>query len=310
MGNYKMATEMYKKSIDWFSEDFLYRNQDQLSQYEAKLNTKEKEVQVSQQKKRALQLEWMMGAIGGLLVIAASAFGVQRKARQKLLMQNNVIQKQRSELERSLSEKEILLKEIHHRVKNNLSIISGLLELQSNGIEDETAKAAIAVGQNRVASIALIHQRLYQHEEVATIELGGFLHDLLVQVSSIFKKPGTELQTEIDVPETFLDIDTAVPLGLILNELLTNSFKYAFNENRKGFIKIRVCKQKAGEYTLTYTDNGPGIGENINTENTSLGLRLIRRLSKQLGGDAVYQYNNGSTFIVRFKDSNTKNLDE
>ena len=308
MGDYKMATDMYKRSIDWFREDFLYRNQDQLSGYEAKLDTKEKEIAVAQEKKHALQLEWLIGAIGGLLIIAAWAFIVQRKARHKLFLQNNLIQSQRSTLEKSLGEKEILLKEIHHRVKNNLSVISSLLELQSSGINDETAKAAIAVGQNRIASIALIHQRLYQHENLAAIELGGFLQDLSKQVSSIFKKPQAQVEIEIDVPETLVDIDTAVPLGLIMNELLTNSYKYAFEENIIGLIKIDLQQKSPGDFLLTYADNGPGISNEINIKkSTSLGLRLINRLSKQIGGSATYQYRNGSAFVINFKNSNIRN---
>jgi two-component sensor histidine kinase len=307
MGDYKMAAGMYKRSIDWFREDFLYRNQDQLSGYEAKLNTKEKELAVTQEKKHALELEWMIGAVGGLLIIAAWAFVVQRKARHKLFLQNNLIQSQRSALEKSLGEKEILLKEIHHRVKNNLSVISSLLELQSSGINDEAARAAIAVGQNRIASIALIHQRLYQHENLADIELYGFIQDLSKQVSSIFKKPQTQIKIEIDVPETLLDIDTAVPLGLIMNELLTNSYKYAF-ENNNGQIKIDLQQPSPGEFLLTYADNGPGISEEINIKkSTSLGLRLITRLSKQIGGKATYRYRNGSAFIINFKNSNSRN---
>ena len=308
MGNYKMAAKMYKNSIEWFREDFLYRNQNQLSGYEAKLHTKEKEVQVAEQKKKALQLEWTIGAISGLLIISAWAFAVQRKAKRKLVLQNEVILKQRSELEQSLGEKEILLKEIHHRVKNNLTVISSLLELQSSGMEDETAKAAIAVGQNRVSSIALIHQRLYQHENLEAIELQGFLQDLFRQVSSIFKRPGTQVQMENDVQETLLDIDTAVPLGLIMNELLTNSFKYAFNDLKEGRIKIGLQQHDTGNFILTYADNGPGISEGINIKNiSSLGLRLIQRLSRQLGGNAVYKYCNGSTFTICFKDSKTRN---
>lgn len=308
MGATKMASAMYKKSVEWFREDFLYRNQDQLSGYEAKLNTKEKELQVTQQKKRAAQLEWIVGGIAALLIIAAWAFAMQRKAKQKLFLQNNIIQKQSSALEQSLGEKEILLKEIHHRVKNNLSVISSLLELQSNGISNESAKAAIAVGQNRVSSIALIHQRLYQHENLAAIELKGFLQDLFRQVSSVFKKPGTHIEMKTNVPETLLDIDTAVPLGLIMNELLTNTFKYAFVEGKTALIKIDLQQQATGEYMLTYADNGPGIAQEVNMKNTtSLGLRLIHRLSKQLGGTATYRYNNGSTFIVCFKDSLKRN---
>ncbi len=308
-GNYEQAAAMYKKSIYWYREDFLYRNQDQLSGYEATLNTKEKELQVTHQKKTTQQMQWIIGGVGSLLIFSAFGFSVQRKARRKLFLQNDIIQKQRNQLQQSLGEKEMLLKEIHHRVKNNLSVISSLLELQSSAISDTTAKAIIAEGQSRVSSIALIHQRLYQHENLAAIELRAFLHDLLRQVRSIFNTPCTTLHTEINMSETLLDIDTAVPLGLILNELLTNSFKYAFNNSKEGVIKIDM-QQMGGEYVLTYSDNGPGIAEGIDIKNTTtLGLRLIRRLSKQLGGSSTYQYTNGSTFIIRFKDSSTTNME-
>jgi len=310
MGDHKTATAMYKKSLDWYREDFLYRNQDQLSGYEATLKTKEKDLQVKLQKKHALQLEWMIAATGGLLIILAVAFALQRKAQRKLVLQNNLIQKQRSALERSLSEKEVLLKEIHHRVKNSLSVISSLLELQSNGMEEETAKAAIAVGQNRVSSIALIHQRLYQHEDLAAIELNGFLEDLIRQVSGFFKKPGLQVKIEMNVPETLLDIDTAVPLGLILNELLTNSYKYAFKANKEALLEIGLQQPAPGDFVLSYADNGPGIAEEKYRAGTSsLGLRLVHRLSKQLGGDATYHYSNGSRFIIRFKNTANRNLE-
>lgn len=308
LGNYKMAAAMYKKSVDWFNEVFLYLNQNQLSVYEAKLNTKQKELQVSQQKKRAVQLEWLIGATAGLLIIAAWAFAVQRRARTKLFLQNKLIQRQQRELERSLNEKELLLKEIHHRVKNNLSVISSLLELQSNGISDEAANAAIAVAQNRISSIALIHQRLYQHGNLDAIELREFLHVLSKQVSSVYKKQDTQIQIDIAIPETLLDIDTAVPLGLIMNELLTNSFKYAFNLGKQGVIKFDMQEQSPGDFLLTYSDNGSGIHHEIDIQKSaSLGLRLIQRLSKQLGGSAVYEYRQGSIFVINFKTSKTRN---
>jgi two-component sensor histidine kinase len=131
---------------------------------------------------------------------------------------------------------------------------------------------------------------------------------LYIHKRSIFKKPGINIHPYINVPETLLDIDTAVPLGLIMNELLTNSFKYAFEENKKGVIKIDLKEEKTGEYTLTYSDNGKGIAKDIDIKNTtSLGLRLIHRLSKQLGGSVSYQYRKGSTFIISFKDSKLRN---
>lgn len=308
LGNYKMAAETYAKAMDWANEDFLYRNQDQFSGYEAKLKTAEKELQVVQEKKHSIQLEWMIGATAMLLVMAAWAYLIQRRARHKLVTQNAIIKKQQHDLEKSLSEKEMLLKEIHHRVKNNLSVISSLLELQSSGIHDEKAKAAIAEGQNRVSSIALIHQKLYQHENLAAIEFGGFVKDMIPQVSSVFKRPGQKIRTNIQVSDILIDIDTAVPLGLLINELLTNSFKYAFSLDKEGLISIQLVAQAPGNYFLTYIDNGPGmpIGFDLK-ESRSLGLRLIYRLSNQIGGSAEYTCNDGCMFIVKFKDAITRN---
>ena len=308
MGNYKMATEMYAKAIDWNSMDVLYRNQEQVSGYEAKLNTKEKELQVGLEKKRSGQLEWIVGGAVILLVFVAFALLNQRAARKKLSVQNIIIEKQRAALENSLSEKDMLLKEIHHRVKNNLSVIGSLLELQSSGMDDEKAKAAILEGQNRVRSIALIHQRLYQHENLSAIEFGGFVQDMIREVSGIFKKPGQKLNINLQIPETLLDIDTAVPLGLIMNELLTNSFKYAFEENEEAAINVNLAIISKGNYLLKYSDNGPGMPEGFDLKKSStLGLRLIYRLSKQLGGTAEYSSDEGCMFVIRFKDAFTRN---
>ncbi len=215
-----------------------------------------------------------------------------------------------SELQQSLSkqdemlkEKDLLMKEIHHRVKNNLQVISGLLELQNTGIDDEKAKQAILEGQNRVRSIALIHQNLYQNENMASIEFREFISELYRQVHGLFGKSGMKLETNFDLKETLLDIDTAVPLGLIVNELLTNSFKYAFN-NKPGKIEVKIKSYTNGEYCLEYYDNGPGLPAGTDMDKVrSLGLRLINRLSKQLGGKTEYAYDNGSKFSIWFKDT-------
>ncbi|MGC4101316.1 sensor histidine kinase [Ferruginibacter sp.] len=311
MGNYKAAATMYSKALNWATADFLYRNQDQLSGYEAKLKTSEKELLVVQEKKRSLQLEWIIGGVAVLLVMAAMAYLFQNRSKKKLALQHSIIQTQRQELEQSLQEKDILLREIHHRVKNNLSVIGSLLELQSSGMEDEKAKAAITEGQSRVHAIALIHQRLYQHENLAAIELGGFINDMIKDVSSVFKIPGQKITPNVNVPHTLLDIDTAVPLGLIMNELLTNSFKYAFTTAATGMIDIRLAAtDEAGNYTVTYFDNGPGMPAGFDLKKSrSLGLRLIHRLSSQIGGSAQYVAGEGCKFIIHFKDAFTRNND-
>jgi two-component sensor histidine kinase len=138
--------------------------------------------------------------------------------------------------------------------------------------------------------------------------LGGFVTDMISQVSGICKIPGQKINTDIQVPETLLDIDTAVPLGLILNELLTNSFKYAFTINHEGIIRIGLSSPEPGNYMLIYSDNGPGIPGGFDLKKSkSLGLRLIHRLSEQIGGGASYLTNGGCKFIITFKTAFTRN---
>jgi two-component sensor histidine kinase len=218
-----------------------------------------------------------------------------------------IVNERTAQLKQSLSEqsallleKDVLMKEIHHRVKNNLQVISGLLELQSKNLTDETAREALQEGRNRVRSIALIHQNLYQFEDLSTIDLKRFIEDLCKQVQSVFQGQ-KKVDVIIDVPEMHLDIDSAVPLGLILNELLTNSFKYAFAEAQRGAIGLEISQIEDGKYQLHYMDNGPGLPENLNLMKAStLGLQLINDLSRQIGGKVQYVTDGGARFTINF----------
>ena len=205
------------------------------------------------------------------------------------------------QLQHTLTEKDMLIKEIHHRVKNNLQVISTLLELQSHGLMDERSKAALQESQNRVQSIALIHQRLYEHESFGAINIDEFAHDLYNQVASVFKKENQKVDANFDLHDISFDIDTAVPLGLIMNELLTNSFKYAFGGNRKNEIYIGMKKEN-GSYELDFRDSGEGLPPGFNfTTARSLGIRLVNLLAKQLNGSAKYFHNGGAQFVINFK---------
>ncbi|MFB9841464.1 histidine kinase dimerization/phosphoacceptor domain -containing protein [Mucilaginibacter ginsenosidivorans] len=209
-----------------------------------------------------------------------------------------------------LSEKDILMREIHHRVKNNLQVISGLLELQSKAVADEAAKDALMEGRNRVRSIALIHQNLYQVENLSSIELRQFVSDLCRQVESVYKKQAV-IGLNIEVPVLYLDIDSAVPLGLIMNELLTNSFKYAFNDGAPGRIDIEISIVSEGRYELTYSDNGPGLPKDFDLAHaTTMGMQLIYDLSRQIGGKVNYVYKNGATFIINFTNRSLRKKED
>jgi two-component sensor histidine kinase len=204
----------------------------------------------------------------------------------------------------------MLMKEIHHRVKNNLQVISGLLELQSNAVDDDAAKDALMEGRNRVRSIALIHQNLYQLENLGSIELRRFVNDLCRQMESVYKKQN-QVTMSIDVPILYLDIDSAVPLGLIMNELLTNSFKYAFEGNLAGKIDIKIDIVAEGRYQLGYADNGPGLPADFDlTRTTTLGMQLIHDLSRQIGGKVKYEYKNGASFIINFTNRDLRKKED
>jgi two-component sensor histidine kinase len=198
---------------------------------------------------------------------------------------------------------EVLLKEIHHRVKNNLQVISSLLDLQSNEIDDKKTLATLEEGQNRVKAMSLIHQKLYQNKNLETIEFEEYSQLLIADLAAIFKK-SKSIRVEIKSEgNTSYDIDTAVPLGLILNELISNAFKYAF-ESSDGKILVTIKELGNGRHQLTVKDSGPGLPENFDfIRAKSLGLKLVRSLAKQLYGQFDYTYDSGAEFAISFQDT-------
>ena len=218
----------------------------------------------------------------------------RKKTNRTLATQNATIAAQNAE-------KETLLKEIHHRVKNNLGVVSSLLDLQAGNVEDEAAVVALEDGQSRVRSMALIHQYLYQHDNIGRIAFADYMQGLTQQVATLFDNAG-KVKVELQETNIQLDIDTAVPMGLILNELLTNAYKYAFADREDGTLTISATEPEPGNFRLVVTDNGPGLPEDFDLAKTrSLGLRLVRRLSRQLYGTAEYTYADGAQFTVTFK---------
>ena len=199
----------------------------------------------------------------------------------------------------ALQQKEMLMKEIHHRVKNNLQVISALLDLQISNTKDEDARTAMTESTSRVRSISLIHQHLYREDHVATIEFSKFANDLHLQVGAVFSTAGQEVRLNNNIPEMILDIDNAVPLGLILNELLTNSYKYAFG-GKDGTIDLGLYKN-GEEYRMTYKDSGPGLAEGMDLSRSGgLGMRVMRSLSRQIDGSIKYE-KDSKEFVVNFK---------
>ncbi|MCK0159405.1 histidine kinase dimerization/phosphoacceptor domain -containing protein [Allomuricauda sp. F6463D] len=201
----------------------------------------------------------------------------------KSIKNQRLIAEQKHIIENSLVEKDSLLKEIHHRVKNNLQMVSSLLSLQTKNTRSKAAIVALEEGKSRVKAMALIHQKLYQNDDLSVIEMQGYIESLINSVQSVYKKGGHNISITIDAEGTELDIDRAIPFGLILNELVSNSFKYAFPENDdNGKIYIHLRKNGDKGY-FEYTDNGIGLPEDSDERaHSSMGIRLINRLVNQL----------------------------
>ena len=201
----------------------------------------------------------------------------------KSIKNQRLIAEQKYIIENSLVEKDSLLKEIHHRVKNNLQMVSSLLSLQTKNTKSKDAIDALEEGKSRVKAMALIHQKLYQNDDLSVIEMQGYIESLVNSVQSVFKKGGSKVNITIDAEGVELDIDRAIPFGLILNELVSNSFKYAFpDEMEHG--KIYIHLRRTGEQGFfEYTDNGIGLPENYEKQvDSSMGIKLINRLVNQL----------------------------
>jgi len=203
----------------------------------------------------------------------------------------------------SLMEKDALLKEIHHRVKNNMQVISSLLSLGSRNIKDEQALEIFKSSQNRVKSMALIHERLYQSTDLARIDFTDYVRSLTRHLISSYGLKAEAIKMNINIQDILLDINTAIPCGLIINELVTNSLKHAFPDGKKGEIKIAIHLVNKNEIELIVSDDGVGLPEEVDFRNTeSLGLHLVTILAEdQLHGDIKLNRTKGTTFHLKLK---------
>jgi len=207
-----------------------------------------------------------------------------------------------SKIKKSLKEKEVLLAEIHHRVKNNLAVITGLLELQQFKTESSEAKDILRESQLRINSIALIHEKLYQNENLSQIAINVYLEELIEVIVASMATEATNVVINIESKPIFLTINQAIPCGLILNELITNAYKHAFVGRQEGEINIHL-QEKGYDLKLVFKDNGVGIPADFDFENPStLGLTLIQTLAKQLDGNCSFEREEeGTTFKLQFE---------
>ena len=322
-GNTYQAYQLYKEFVAYKDsiEHIGYANMNAILQVEYEVEQKNKEI--DNQKARAIRAEanteiqkgkqqYLIIVVLLMLVVVIILIinSLQRKKRvKKLKEKSQQIKDQNDIIEKALSDKETLLKEIHHRVKNNLQLISGILELQAVQFNDKNVKTMMEEGQSRVRSMALIHQQLYQSDDLEKIDFKEYLNKLTNDISIAFNDPEKEIEFQIKVEHFTLDINTAVPLGLIVNELIANAYKHAFKGRKKGCITIDLTPTKNEEIQLWINDDGIGLPKDFDPHSKkTLGLRLVQGLTRQLDGEYYFESKGGTKFVLQFKKVDILNI--
>ena len=310
MGQYQKSLEAYKNHVSYRDSVFSEENNQQLNELEVSFETEKKQQRIKElsslnklRNEQAARNRWQLNAlivvvIAVLLILLLTYVNLRNKKRLNALLDSK-----NQMIETSLKEKEVLLREIHHRVKNNLQIISGLLELQESLHNDENVKSVVHEAQGRIKTMSIIHEMLYQTDDLAHIRFSDYLNRLVQAIHGGFSQQKWQVEHEIsDGGQTF-SIDTIIPLGLMLNELVSNSYKYAFSNDKTNKLTVKLQEIAPGEFQMNYQDNGPGMPEeNSSLESQSFGLKLVKMLTRQLRGNVSYQYNAGSEFIIKFKE--------
>jgi two-component sensor histidine kinase len=209
-------------------------------------------------------------------------------------------------IRRSLREKEALLAEIHHRVKNNMQIISSLLSLQSRDIKDEKALSLIKNCEDRIISMSLVHEKLYLSEDLSRIDFGNYITSITAMLFQSYRVDSRIVNFTTHIEDAFFGVETAIPLGLIVNELISNAMKHAFPNNRRGDLTVELARSdKADTYKLTVTDDGVGLPYGIDYKNTkTFGIQLIYMLTEQLNGEVGFESDSktGTSFKITFRE--------
>ncbi|MHB8054379.1 MAG: histidine kinase dimerization/phosphoacceptor domain -containing protein [Candidatus Aminicenantales bacterium] len=202
----------------------------------------------------------------------------------------------------SLREKDVLLQEIHHRVKNNMQVISSLFSIQARHIENPECRQILKEGQSRIRSMSLVHEKLYQSGDLSKIDLPGYIESLAVHLFQAYLIEPDQVRLETDFEKIALDVNLAIPFGLILNELISNALKHGFAKGRKGVLRIRLRRGAGGEVMLRVTDNGAGIPTSFDfRKSETFGLKVVNLLVNQLGGVFDLDRIGGTSFIVTFR---------
>lgn len=249
------------------------------------------------------QAYWFYGIVvflfGGL-IYGLAKLRIQKLEKEEL---QERVDKQTEHLIKALEEKEVLIKEIHHRVKNNLAVISGLLELQMDHASNNFVTRVLSESQRRVQSISMIHEKLYQNEQLAEIDFEKYVRELVDIIAFSFSNPNKDIAVNITIDDFKIGVDQGIPCGLILNEVVSNAFEHAFTDQDSGVIDISIHLTDDKDIRLVVEDNGKGFPEEFQrSEHESLGLTLVETLGTQLMGDIRWENTgNGTSFVLEFE---------
>jgi two-component sensor histidine kinase len=250
-----------------------------------------------------------LGVNGYLIkpVEAKKLFGLIDELAGNILLSRELEEKEQKRriaeenLKNSLAEKEILLKEVHHRVKNNMQIISSILKMQERQLSDPKLKTVLEESQNRIRSMALIHENLYRNENLANILFSNYVKSLAGNLARSFAENQGKVKFIYDIDDVYLPLDFGIPCGLIINELISNAFKYAFAHKDEGTISIKLKQIEEQAFLLEVGDNGIGLpDESILKKSDTLGMKIVSRLVQQIDGTLKYNRDNGAKFIISF----------
>lgn len=318
VNDYKNATESYRdyermndsllqieKEKDIINQGLTF-NIEQREQAYAEQANKVKRGEAEEARQKSYRVSLIIGLLI-LLVIIFFLIANNRRARRReiqLSLKNEQIQDQNKQIEQSLKEKEALIKEIHHRVKNNLQIITSMLNLQIGKIDDEKTESIFFEAKQRINAIALTHQMLYQKTTISNINLAEYIETLVRQIEATMSSSKIEIVTQLTPTEERLTIDGAVPLGLIINELLTNCYKHAFPQGKKGVITVSLIDNRE-TFTIKVEDNGVGLPEDFDQVGSkTLGMELVFILVEQLDSKLTIENKNGCAFLFDIRKQN------
>lgn len=312
-GNYASALEHFSRFKVLSDSIFSVRKSLQIAGLQIQFDTRKKEqdilnltqqnkVQLARLEQREFQRNAMIGGtvmLSFLLLSLYVQFRGKQKSNQALKLHQQVIEDSNARLTRTVEEKQLLVKEIHHRVKNNLQTVISLLESQAFYLEND-ALTAVKASQNRIHAMSLIHQKLYLADHITSINMQAYIQELVTHLSTSHCD-GSRISISLEVDLIYLDVAQAIPLGLIINEAVTNIFKYAFPDGRPGKMRIRFNETPEGFYILKVSDNGIGLRATVDEDRpSSLGMRLMKGLSYEMEASFIIESDHGVSITVQF----------